>query len=290
MALLDFLNTSLVINIGTLILLVVLVGGLYTYFSSKLSAQDHKISSMVSCVSTMAEEIQSFRKQMNEQCGYPQMINSMHLPSHTMIGKNDLDRRLIEVSDGENDSDDDSDDDESNDDESDDDETNDTSSSEEYSEDDDEENDEHHDVSSPNILDDPLETHDTLNIDENYDITDLDDLSVNEVNNVKTIHIDEKNDNIMLDGENIDLTKLPIPHIKEEPREDNLVNTNDLKTISLVDMDHEDDHEHNDNQDLDQDYKKMNLTKLRDIVVKKKLTNDASKMKKNDMLKMLGVE
>lgn len=269
MALLDFLNTSLVINIGTLILLVVLVGGLYTYFSSKLSAQDHKISSMVSCVSTMAEEIQLFRKQINEQCGHPQMINSVHMPSRIQVGSNDLDRRLIEVSDDETDSDDETHEDDA------DDETDCESSSEDYSDEDDE------DESSHNVLHNSLELHETLDTNENYDINDLDDLSVNDV---KTIHIEENSD-IMLHDENVDLTKLPIPHIKEEPgTEDNLVNTDNLKSISLVDIDHEDD------DDEDHDYKKMNLTKLRDIVVKKKLTNDASKMKKNDILKMLGIE
>jgi hypothetical protein len=289
MALLDFLNTSLVINIGILILLVVLVGGLYTYFTSKLSAQDHKISSMVSCVSTMAEEMQLFRKQINDQCGSPQIINSVHLPSHTLAGGNNVERHLIQVSDDEHDSDDEThDDDDDEGDEDDDDISSDGSSSEDCSDDDHAD----YDINADNILDDNLEVHETLNIDDNYDITDLDNLSVNEEdNNVKTIHIDEKNEDIMLDNENIDLTKLPIPHIKEEPHsEDNLVSSNSLKTISIIDIDNEDDHDNDDTQDLDQDYKKMNLTKLRDIVVKKKLTNDASKMKKNDILKMLGSE
>jgi archaellum biogenesis ATPase FlaH len=35
------------------------------------------------------------------------------------------------------------------------------------------------------------------------------------------------------------------------------------------------------------DYKKMSLNKLREIVVQKKLVNDASKLKKNDLLKVL---
>lgn len=283
MALLDFFNTSLVINIGILILLVVLVGGLYAYFSNKLSAQDHKISSMVSCVSTMAEEIQSFRKQINEQCGHPQMMNTVHLPSHILTGGNDLTRDLIEVSDDENDSNyDDNDDDEN-------------TTTENYTDDDDDDDDNDDDdndddnVEQHNILDDDLEMHETINLEDNDHLSELDGLSVND--NIKTIHIDEDNqeDNqhIMLDNENIDLTKLPIPHIKEEPyTEDDLVNTNGLKTISIIDIDHEDNNDHDDTQD----YKKMTLTKLREIVVKKKLTNDASKMKKNDILKMLGIE
>ena len=38
------------------------------------------------------------------------------------------------------------------------------------------------------------------------------------------------------------------------------------------------------------DYKKMSLNKLRDVVTKKGLVVDASKLKKNDILKMLGDE
>ena len=38
------------------------------------------------------------------------------------------------------------------------------------------------------------------------------------------------------------------------------------------------------------DYKKMSLNKLRDIIVSKKLVTDPSKLKKNEMLKLLGSE
>jgi hypothetical protein len=35
------------------------------------------------------------------------------------------------------------------------------------------------------------------------------------------------------------------------------------------------------------EYKKMSLNKLREIVVERKLTSDSSKMKKNELLKLL---
>ena len=38
------------------------------------------------------------------------------------------------------------------------------------------------------------------------------------------------------------------------------------------------------------DYKKLPINKLRNIVVEKGLTNDSSKLKKNELLKLLGVE
>ena len=38
------------------------------------------------------------------------------------------------------------------------------------------------------------------------------------------------------------------------------------------------------------DYKKLSLNKLRDIVTAKNLSDDPSKLKKNEMLKLLGSE
>ena len=38
------------------------------------------------------------------------------------------------------------------------------------------------------------------------------------------------------------------------------------------------------------EYKKLSLNKLRDVVVSKGLVSDASKLKKNDILKLLGDE
>ena len=38
------------------------------------------------------------------------------------------------------------------------------------------------------------------------------------------------------------------------------------------------------------DYKKLSINKLRDIVIEKGIVVDASKLKKNDILKMLGAE
>ena len=38
------------------------------------------------------------------------------------------------------------------------------------------------------------------------------------------------------------------------------------------------------------DYKKMGLPKLRSVVIEKGLSTDSSKLKKNELLKLLGVE
>lgn len=287
MALLDFLNTSLLVNIGTLILLFVLVGGLYAYFSSKLSAQDHKISSMVSCVSTMAEEIQSFRKHINEQFVANKNPDALHLQSHVLNrGGEILPSNLIQVSDDEDSEEENDDDYEDETDASSDDDSVSDSNSDSNSESDTDNEDA---VSENNdILDSNLNGNNILKLVE-LPLTE----ETSDYDNIKTIHIDENNENnedaVSISGfeldDSIDLTKLPIPHIKQEPIEtsieENIFNKDDIKSISLID-----EHENNDSHD----YKKMSLTKLREIVVKKKLASDASKMKKNEILKMLGVE
>jgi hypothetical protein len=59
------------------------------------------------------------------------------------------------------------------------------------------------------------------------------------------------------------------------------IKTIDLKTINinLEETKHE-----------STDYKKMSLSKLRSIVTEKGLTPDATKLKKNELLKLLGIE
>jgi hypothetical protein len=55
----------------------------------------------------------------------------------------------------------------------------------------------------------------------------------------------------------------------------------DLKTISITDLE---------DTNKKTDYKKMSITKLREIAVEKGIVSDASKLKKNDLLKLLGDE
>jgi fused signal recognition particle receptor len=61
--------------------------------------------------------------------------------------------------------------------------------------------------------------------------------------------------------------------------------------ISLVDIDLEEDNEEKEEkEDVKEDYKKMSLNKLKTIVLEKKLTSDVAKLKKNDLLSILGVD
>ena len=60
----------------------------------------------------------------------------------------------------------------------------------------------------------------------------------------------------------------------------NIIPQTDFKTINI-----------NLEEQIDSlDYKKLSLPKLRSIVADKGLSNDTSKLKKNELLKLLGVE
>jgi hypothetical protein len=86
---------------------------------------------------------------------------------------------------------------------------------------------------------------------------------------IKTIHLEEPIElNLILEDDN-------------EYPEENI----DLAFLKSVSVNYSDD----DVCKLKPDYKKMSINKLREIAVEK-LIPDASKLKKNDILKMLGDE
>ena len=48
-------------------IIIILVGGLFAYFNHRFSIQNHKISSMMGLVTTMAEEMQYFRSRISDK-------------------------------------------------------------------------------------------------------------------------------------------------------------------------------------------------------------------------------
>ena len=93
--------------------------------------------------------------------------------------------------------------------------------------------------------------------------------NLNGSHNIKSIHLEEL----------IDL------NLDQEPEEPLLDHSDgpllDLQTISISDLEE---------VDKKPDYKKMSLSKLKEVIVEKGIVADASKLKKNDILKLLGVE
>ena len=170
------------------------------------------------------------------------------------------------------------------------------SSDEDDDEDDDEEEDEHDDnkeknIKIINILSDTIYgvEHNDVEIieDDNNNESDDDDEDDDEDN-------DEDNDLSNEDDEPVELIDLinhnALEHetnyntfLKEDPisissnGENYSIDLNLLKTINIS----------NSSSNENIDYKKMSLTKLREIVVERNLATDSSKMKKNELLKLL---
>jgi hypothetical protein len=121
--------------------------------------------------------------------------------------------------------------------------------------------------------------------------------------NIKTIHLEHPIDlehSINLDSNTINLdSHIHLDsHIQLEDTVDldnnDLNLTNDmsfLKNVSIDDLEHEHEHEHEHDHDHSKaDYKKLSLNKLREVAVNKGVVADASKLKKNEILKLLGDE
>ena len=269
----DLLNPSFLIILGIIILVASL---LVLYFESKNRDQTHKITSMFSIVSSLAEEVNNLKyilAQKSLQSGGEYVQDKQD--NFDEIKNNYQDRNtLISVSDDESEI-----------------------------ESDDESEIESDDESSNNI---DLESVNSSNSDES------DNLKLEETlkNEIKILKIGFENENHNNSEDNLDydegdnLDDLDAESISSESslsyevaeqllslnsetndkEEDDPINiqSTDLKTISI--------HLDEDNTNNNIDYKRLSLPKLKNIVTEKGLANDASKLKKNDLLKLLGVE
>ena len=272
MVLSEILSTSFLFSIA---IVIILVGGLFAYFNHRLGAQNHKISSMMGLVSTMAEEMQYFRSKLSgrvvqekekekEQCKMPD-ADLIHIVPQFMGGSKD---ELIEVSDGEDD--DLSDDSE----ESDDDLSEADLSEADLSEADLSEESDDDDSDSDSESDEDEETHiKSINIDLANEI----DLNIDD-------EIDPE-DSITISEDNTKTINLSEDISSFEITSKTLENINDIDISIKLTNDYSEKDETN-----KVDYKKMSLNKLREVVIEKALVVDASKLKKNDILKMLGAE
>ena len=294
MAISDILSTSFLFSIA---IIIILIGGVFAYVSYRMGEQDHKLNSMIGLVSTMAEESQFFRSKLNM---LQQKLSTKDLPvvdqvqyaSQMMVGGQD---DLINVSDDEDDdSDDESDDLE--DDESDD--LEDKDLEDKDLEDDESEDLDDDESEDKDLEDDDLEDKDleegkkiyikrlnlTSAIDESpvkiqYEEIDEDNNSFKETNNLVFDSVQD------LDDFEAALEEADFQLLAEDTKNDD----NFLKNVSITGLD-------NGILSLEEivanknDYKKMSLNKLREVVVSKGFTSDASHLKKNQILKLLGDE
>ena len=271
----DLFNPTFFMFLGILILVVALV---VVYFESKSREQNHKIASMLSLVSTLAEDMNGVKMGLhhlsvnrvggNNLPRFPQQAQPSLEESNMQLFQN-KDDNLIPVSDDESMSDSIGDD---SDEESDDEESEDDSDEEES---DDDNNHTNIKILTLNMPTPSVEGDDFEDIDDMEDLGGIDE-DITETNSQSSMgsRASPKNVLEMLStraAENsTSVEELDASHIN--------ISATDLKTINInLDEIHTD----------SVDYKKLPLPKLRSIVTDKGLVDDASKLKKQELLKLL---
>jgi len=252
MAFNDLLSSSFLFSIA---IIIILIGGIFAYVSYRMSEQDHKISSMLGLISTMAGELQFFRSKLSnkQEEEEEEVKEKIILDPNNLIAGSIKHPVLISVSDDESEESEDQDQDDETDDDQDD-------------ETDDDQDDETYDDETDVEKNEEVDLEDMIEFDQ--PILNLEDFI--EDNNIKSIHLEEPID--------LNFTNKEDEH--EHEQMDELL-TSDLKTISITDLEE---------PNKKQDYKKMPINKLREVVVEKGIIAEASKLKKQDILKLLGDE
>ena len=246
----DLFSPTFLMFLGILVLIIALM---VVYFESKMRDQNHKIASMLSLVSTLAEDMNGVKMGFN-QLLVTRMSGSGSEPlenSRNVFSSNNQENKLIEVSD--NDSRTEEEDDVYEDDVDDDDSIDDDDS---FDDDSIEDDSTHDDIK---ILKIDINSQDHLSEDNNIELDDMDDL--------------------YLDEEQCETQSLKVES-KQDLSSEEKSNT-ELKTIAI--------NLHDESHDSSE-YKKLSLPKLRIVVSEKGLATDTSKLKKNELFKLLGVE
>ena len=281
MAFSEIFSTSFLFSIA---IIIILIGGIFAYVNYRMGEQDHKLNSMIGLVSTMAEETQYFRSKLNmlqQKILVPDLptVDNIEYASHMMGGSET--KELIDVSDDDVSIDDDVsdddvsiDDDNSDDDVSDDDVSDDDVSDDDASDDDASDDEYERKTDNVKILNLSLANIDEQNI-ADIDICDFDiiDTDKPQSEEIKMIRLEQP----------IDLEEADIQLSNEQKITEDDINF--LKNVSINDLG-----ELDDSNNSKTDYKKMSLNKLREVAVSKGLISDASKLKKNEILKLLGDE
>ena len=308
MSFINLFNPSFLMFLGILVLVSVL---LVVYIESKIREQNHKMSAMVGLISSLATEINSIK--LNVQNGgnnsHPAFSNLIEVSDDENSDDsdendiNDIDKYSInEDSINEDSNDEDSNDEDSNDEDSNVEDSNDEHGNDKEINDDRQNNNEIKILKLSNLfnnldqtnafeLDELNENNLELNEDELDNLDDLDDsidVSVlDEFNEENNMNIQDNDLIQIIEKPNEDIQ----PIINTEKSEKNLQNSFDLdlKTININLA--EETKNIGELKNIEEtDYKKMTIHKLRIIVVEKGLSNDASKLKKPEILKMLGIE
>jgi hypothetical protein len=325
-SLFDLFNPTFFLFLAILLLVTALLD---VYFESKMREQNHKIASMLSLVSSLAEEFNMISHELKQHATKGGASIPVFYPLNNLENPlNSANNNLINVSDDSGDEDED-DDDENEDVDDEDDEVN-----QDNEDQDNEDQDNEDDIDEDSEYNDDEYTYgyEEADIDDEIKSRDSDDVSVNKAYNndnnslasnnsidikinfsknsdVKILKFDEDVTDLNLnigDLDSIEVTNSDVifdlvnedfgnDNLKNEEKEQKIllsadvleINENklneinaELKTININLEENIENH----------DYKKFSINKLRNIVVEKGLSTDASKLKKNEILKLLGAE
>ena len=248
MGLSDIITTPFLLCLGICFLLIGLLG---YYFIQKINEQNHKMNSMLDLITTIANELNNVNARLHSvPVGAVQNYQTTDLNQ----SPNNM---LIPVSDDENDDI--------------------NIGSEDESYDDEEEDDEEEDdnaksfiksINIGNVLNfnfDDAKLNEDIAEDEDEDEDEDENYNNNDSDSV-SISSEKEGD---LDSEEEDEDE---QHDKEKSFEEKPIQISDLEEIK---------------ESLKIDYKKFALNKLRSMVIDKGFTSDASKLKKQDLIKLL---
>ena len=270
----DLFNPTFLIFLGILMLVAALI---VVYFESRMREQNHKIASMLSLVSSLAEELNGVKFGLNHLSMRggsipPAFVQQNHLAQN-------LNNSLIAVSDDDSGSDDDEEEESISDEES-------VSDEEDESISDEEEesisNEEFNNGTDLKVFKLNISSHDN----DNFETEDIDNFETEELNDDQSLSGNSSITSVnktseLIVSEFINETHNNETHNNENNNnEENVISQTEFKTININLEEHID----------TLDYKKLQLAKLRSIVTETGLSIDSNKLKKNELLKLLGAE
>lgn len=265
--------------------LLILIGGITYYFNNKIKEQNLKIDSVASVVSTIAMEMRTMQlvggggdlNLRNPNDKYINLntsnVNNELRTTHTLINVSDTD--------GSSSSDDDT-------------HNSYESESDEYESDDSEETeneDNNNDTKTTKIL---QHDYESLNIDENIVVLKIDtpffnmeDVSqsfnshyIEDITNSENDHPTHNEDIIELKEEPF-IEKVELMDVVNE----SCLESEELSQINTIDLEKESVDSFF--KSVEVDYKKMTLNKLKEIALEKGLIDESTKLKKQELLKLL---
>jgi hypothetical protein len=252
----DILNPTFLMCLG---IILISIACLVIYFENKLREQNHKMSSMLGIVTSLTDEVNHTKQfLLHVTNNVPQNVHF-----NQKVGLTDEQHVLIPVSD---DDDDESDSDSESDDEEDDDDDSNSLTPTLY------------DINKTKILKIDITPQNfsnilyTENVDENLEELNLISVSESESGSESDSDVDASIESKLPDHSTAEFSNLD----SGAQLIDDIITT-ELKTIDITNLD-----------DLSiVDYKKLSVPKLKIIVGEKGLAPDCSKMKKNELLKLL---